>query len=97
MPPIPWPFTLFAILALIMKAGLFKETKDFLKNYNITGDDICKNIYQTVINEPANYLQYYVGYLEITVLKEKVQKQLGTDFNLKDFHKKLSNNRTCRL
>lgn len=65
----------------------FKETKDFLKNYNITGDDICKNIYQTVINEPANYLQYYVGYLEITALKEKVQKQLGTDFNLKDFHK----------
>ena len=66
-----------------------KEVKerDFLKNYNITGDDICKNIYQTVINEPANYLQYYVGYLEITALKEKVQKQLGTDFNLKDFHK----------
>ena len=34
----------------------------------------AKNIYQTVINEPANYLQYYVGYLEITALKEKSSK-----------------------
>lgn len=64
-----------------------KDTKEFLANNNITDNDICKSIYQAVINEPANYLQYYVGFLEICNLKNKVQEKLGANFNLKDFHK----------
>lgn len=64
-----------------------KDTKDFLANNNITDNDVCKNIYQAVINEPASYLQYYVGYLEICNLKNRVQKKLGPDFNLRNFHK----------
>lgn len=63
-----------------------EETKTFLSNYNITDEKVCENIFQAVIEEPANYLQYYVGYMELCNIKEKIQKELGDDFNLKKFH-----------
>lgn len=65
----------------------FEDTKEFLANYNMSDDSVCKEIFQAVIEEPANYLQYYVGYMEICDLKEKVQKKFGDAFNLKKFHK----------
>ena len=64
-----------------------EETKDFLANYNMNDENVCKNIFQAVVEEPANYLQYYVGYIEILKLKDRVQKKFGVDFNLKKFHK----------
>lgn len=63
-----------------------KDTKKFLANYNIEDEKVCENIFQAVIEEPANYLQYYVGYLEILNVKERVQKKLGDKFDLKKFH-----------
>lgn len=63
-----------------------KKTTKFLSNYSIEDVDICEEIYEAVVEEPANYLQYYVGYLEIVELKNKLLKKYGTKFNLKDFH-----------
>lgn len=63
-----------------------KDTKNFLANYGIEDEKICESIFQAVVEEPANYLQYYVGYLEILNLKSHMQKKLGTDFDLKKFH-----------
>lgn len=65
----------------------FEDTKNFLANYNMNEDAVCREIFQAVIEEPANYLQYYVGYMEIVGLKNRVQKKLGTQFDLKNFHK----------
>lgn len=62
------------------------DTKNFLANYNIEDEKVCESIFQAVIEEPANYLQYYVGYLEILNLKNSMQEQFGTSFNLKKFH-----------
>lgn len=63
-----------------------EDTISFLSNYSIDDKKICQNIYQAVVEEPANYLQYYVGYLEIISLKDQMQKSLGENFNLKTFH-----------
>lgn len=63
-----------------------KDTKNFLTNYNMEDDTVCENIFQAVIEEPANYLQYYVGYMEICNIKDKMQKKLGDKFDLKKFH-----------
>lgn len=68
-----------------------EDTKEFLANYNMSDESVCKEIFQAVIEEPANYLQYYVGYMEIVNLKERVQKKLGKDFDLKEFHKAFLN------
>lgn len=64
-----------------------KETIKFLSNYSIEDESVCNSIFEAVVEEPANYLQYYVGYLEIVDLKNKMLKKYGPDFNLKDFHK----------
>jgi uncharacterized protein (DUF885 family) len=44
-------------------------------------------IYRTLLEEPAIYLPYAVGYLEIMELREKAEKELGEHFKIKDFHK----------
>lgn len=69
----------------------FKDTKKFLANYNLEDEKVCESIFQAVIEEPANYLQYYVGYMEICHLKGSVQKKLGDKFNLKKFHQAFLN------
>lgn len=63
-----------------------KKTTKFLSHYSIEDEKVCESIYEAVVEEPANYLQYYVGYLEIVELKNKLLKKYGTDFNLKTFH-----------
>lgn len=63
-----------------------KDTIKFLSHYSIEDENVCNSIYEAVIEEPANYLQYYVGYLEIVELKNKVMEKYGTHFNLKTFH-----------
>lgn len=52
----------------------------------MTGET-AHRIFQLVKQQPANYLKYYLGYLEICKLKEQWQTALGQDFVLKDFHK----------
>lgn len=52
------------------------------------GDEETSNkIYQVLLEEPAIYLPYAVGYLEILELKDKAQATLGDDFDNKDFHR----------
>jgi len=63
-----------------------KDTKNFLSTYSIFDDNACNSIYEAVIEEPANYLQYYVGYLEIINLKNKFTKKFGAEFDTKRFH-----------
>jgi uncharacterized protein (DUF885 family) len=44
-------------------------------------------IFTSVTQEPANYLKYYVGYLEFNATKGYAEKKLGDKFVLKDFNK----------
>ena len=57
-----------------------------LARYGITDKNSARQIYRYISEEPANYLKYYVGYLEFLELKEKAQQQAGNNFDLKDFH-----------
>ncbi|MDD7390809.1 MAG: DUF885 domain-containing protein [Lachnospiraceae bacterium] len=63
------------------------EITDFLNNfYNIDNEDDVRDIYYYIVSQPCNYLNYYIGYLEILDLKADAQEALGESFNLKDFH-----------
>ncbi len=64
-------------------------TKDQVVSYVlnfINSRPIAEKIYDTLLEEPAIYLPYAVGYLEIVELKELAEKELGDAFELKDFH-----------
>lgn len=64
-----------------------EETGDWLKDlYADPAEDSIREIYYTIIAQPCNYLNYYVGYLEILSLREKAEQQLGDAFVLKEFH-----------
>ena len=44
-------------------------------------------LYDAMVDNPANYLEYYVGYLEITDMRQKAENALGKKFQLMDFHR----------
>lgn len=47
------------------------------------------NVYSYVVEAPANYLSYFIGYLEIQDLKQCYKQQEMENFTEKEFHKKL--------
>lgn len=63
-----------------------QETADYLKKFGLTDEYTIKLLYTTMIEEPGLYPQYGIGYLEIMELKNTAMNELGTSFNIKDFH-----------
>lgn len=66
-----------------------ERTKEFFKIYGITDEAVLSDIYQYILGDPANYLSYYVGYLEILDLKRQAISKDGVDFSQKEFHQKV--------
>ena len=64
----------------------FVNAKNILSNYEILDDQTVTDIYRYVIEEPVNYLKYYLGYLSIIDLKETVKSKMGTSYSDKKFH-----------
>lgn len=63
------------------------ETASFLKDFGLTKSATVELLYTTMIEEPALYPQYGIGYLEFMELKKTAKESLGDNFNLKNFHK----------
>ena len=57
--------------------------------YGIDDENTIKEIYEYILGDPANYLKYYVGYLEILELKKDYLALKGNDFSQKEFHQEL--------
>jgi uncharacterized protein (DUF885 family) len=62
------------------------DTANYLRDYGIEDDATVKLLYNTMIEEPALYPQYGIGYLEFIELRDTAKEELGEDFVLKDFH-----------
>lgn len=66
----------------------FDELTQYADSFNSGIDEAAlTDIYQRIIDEPANYLKYYIGYLEICRLRAYAEKTLGNRFQEKDFHR----------
>lgn len=64
-----------------------EELGVFLKQaIGMDNPEATKQIYQIVCEDPANYMKYYVGYLEITEMRENAENLLKDAFQPKDFH-----------
>ena len=59
------------------------DTLDFFSSYGIDDKNVIKEIYEIILGDPANYLSYYVGYVEILELKK------GFEGSQMEFHRKL--------
>ena len=62
------------------------DTEAFFAGYGVTDPHTVAQIYQAVLQDPGNYLKYYLGATEILKLKEQAYAALSDDFVLKDFH-----------
>ena len=64
-----------------------EELGEFLNElFRISNPEAADSLYQIVCEDPANYIKYYVGYLEISEMREKAEEVLGNDFDAKAFH-----------
>lgn len=62
-----------------------EELATYLSDYGYD-EEIANEIFDIIVEEPAVYLRYFVGYLEIIGLRNSMSKKMGDDFTLKDFH-----------
>ncbi len=62
------------------------DAANFLSAYGITNTSVISKIYQVIIENPGNYLKYYIGYLEFLQLKEQAKEYYQNDYSEKLFH-----------
>lgn len=79
---------LFSMLDIsIHYNGMTKpEAVALLNAYGITDPDTISWLYEYIVEEPACYPKYYVGYLEILALKEAARDILGDSYSDLSFH-----------
>lgn len=63
-----------------------KEASAFLERFGITDTASVNAIYEYIVEEPVNYLKYYLGYLEILKLQQQAKEQWGNDYTDLRFH-----------
>lgn len=63
-----------------------EDVTDYLSDYGLGDRETSELIFRTLVEEPANYLSYFIGYLEFTELRNKAEEALGENFNLSSFH-----------
>lgn len=63
------------------------ETVSFFRSFGITDTDTIQQIYDLIIADPANYLKYYIGYVEFLELKKDAIETWGKNFTQKRFHR----------
>lgn len=64
----------------------YENAKAMLQSYGISSEEACRDIYEYILEEPGNYLKYYVGYLEFLSLKEKAEALMGSAYSDLKFH-----------
>lgn len=61
------------------------QVAQFLEKFGIR-EETADSLYTTILESPANYLKYYVGYLNFQDLQTYLKGVLGKDFSLKEYH-----------
>ena len=59
----------------------------FLENLGLDRHANAEAIYEYLVEEPCNYLKYYLGYLEFLSLKQQAKERWGADYSDYRFHK----------
>ncbi|MGI6010663.1 MAG: DUF885 domain-containing protein [Ruminococcus sp.] len=73
----------------------YEKTAEYLENFGVHSDEICREVFQCIVEDPANYLKYYGGCLQFMDLKEEASHQ--EDFHLIDFHTEILKTGPCQF
>ena len=85
---------LYSLLDIIIhnEGASYERVCQILKAMGFTDESGMLAVYEYIVEEPCNYLKYYLGYLEIMELKEKAKELWGPSFTPKRFHTFILNN-----
>ncbi len=64
----------------------YEETHHILCTFGIEDEQTTREIYDYIVNSPGNYLQYYVGYLEIMECRELARVKWKENYSDLNFH-----------
>lgn len=79
----------YADIGIHYDGWTLEDTTSFFNSYGITDETALHEIYALIVGDPANYIAYHVGYLEILELKKEMVTKKGNAFSQKEFHQKL--------
>ena len=65
------------------------DVHEYLSQFGYDDRAVAEELFQTMVEEPANYLSYFIGYLEFLELREKAEELYGETFSLKSFHDRI--------
>lgn len=65
----------------------YNQVHKTLSGFGITSPSSTAAIYEYIVEEPTNYLKYYLGYLEILELQKQSNALWGDSYTVYDFHK----------
>ena len=63
-----------------------KDVQKYLSSYFSDPESIADSMFETMVDNPANYLSYFIGSLEIRNMRETAELQLGDSFDATKFH-----------
>lgn len=63
------------------------QVQAILHKIGITSPETITAIYQYIVEEPVNYMKYYLGFLEFQDLKTQAQSLWGENYTDLDFHR----------
>lgn len=61
------------------------NVRTYLVNYGLNGE-AAQTLFEIMVEEPANYLSYFIGYLEFLNLQDAAEEAWGENYSLKKFH-----------
>lgn len=64
----------------------FDQTYDFFSGYGFSDEDTIRGIFELIVEEPAHYLKYYIGYMEFLDLKNYAEETFGKEYTDLRFH-----------
>lgn len=73
-------------IAIHYDGASLSQVQEMLKSIGVTNENSVTAVYQYVVEEPVNYLKYYLGFLEMKMLKEDATASWGENFSLYRFH-----------
>lgn len=73
----------------------FEKTMEYLESFGIQDEEVCREVFQCIVEDPGNYLKYYGGCLQFMDLKEEASHQ--EDFHLIDFHENILKTGPCQF
>ena len=85
---------LYSLLDIMIhyEGASYERTQKLLSAIGFSDEENMRALYEYIVNEPCNYLKYYLGYLEIESLKAQAQNIWDDSYSLYRFHTFLLNN-----